>query len=212
MWFGASLCVMVGAMISFVNELFSLVWVDALEMAYLFLFGLLLATVDTPLFSTFNVVNTVRHGVNRFVAILTRVSGKGVVYMFLGCTLWSSMFSNLEGGFLLFLAVLLGVLIFFTGIVSLVLGISKSRNLNLVRLELHKHENVQQMYDSHAKTKPELGLTSEEFNKMSPYLRGVSFEGSDLKFIFNALSSDPSRNFISIHDMRDWVSGGMVFI
>jgi len=212
MWFGAANCVMIGALISFINEVFSLEWVDALEMAYMFLGGLLMATVDTPLFTGFNCVNTVRHGVNRFLALLTRVTGKGVVFCFFGCTLWSSMFANLEGGFLLVLACLLGVFIFLTGIISVLLGAMKSRNLNAVRLELLKHENVQQMYDAHAKTRPEVGLTCEEFNKMSPYLRGVQFEGSDLKFIFNALSSDPSRQFLSMHDMTEWVQGGWICI
>merc|ERR1719359_1825673 len=107
-------------------------------MAYMFFFGILLAIVDTPLFTSLHIVIHIRQACNRFLAIVTRVTGKGVVYMFLGCTLWSSMWTNLEGGFLLFLAFFLGIIIFFTGIVSVILGIVKSRNLNTVRTALKK--------------------------------------------------------------------------
>merc|ERR1719163_1132026 len=72
MWFGAAICVMVGSCISCVQEILSLEWVDALEMAYFFFFGLLLAIVDTPLFTSMSFVTHVRQACNRFVAILTR--------------------------------------------------------------------------------------------------------------------------------------------
>lgn len=212
MWFGAALCVMTGAIIGFVNLVISLEWVDALEMAYLFLFGLLLATIDTPLCPTFNFVNTIRQGAHRFVAVLTRMTGKGVVYMFLGCTLWSSMWSNLEGAFILLLAVILGSCIFLAGLISVFLGICKSVNLNHVRLELQKHQNWDQMYDTHAKTVPSSGMTKEEFNKMAQYLRGVSFEGTDLNFVMNCLSSDPHRMFLTRKDIEEWAISGLVFV
>merc|ERR1719460_2776978 len=101
-------------MISLVSEIMSLEWVDALEMAYLFLFGLLLATVDTPLFTSLGMVVHIRQACNRFLALVTRVTGKGIVYMFLGCTLWSSMWENLEDGIELFLTFFLGIFIVFT--------------------------------------------------------------------------------------------------
>jgi len=212
MWFGASLCVVTGSTISFVNLVISLEWVDALEMAYLFFFGLLLATIDTPLCPTFNFVNTIRQGAHRYVALLTRMTGKGIVYMFLGCTLWSSMWSNLEGAFILLLAVIFGSLIFVAGLVSVFLGVCKSVALNHVRLELQKHQNWDQMYDTNAKTNPGMGMTKEEFNKMAQYLRGVSFEGTDLNFVMNCLSTDPNRQFLTRKDIEDWAIQGIVFV
>jgi hypothetical protein len=212
MWFGAALCVMTGAVISFINLVISLEWVDALEMAYLFFFGLLLATIDTPFLSSLTIVHTIRQGAHRFVALLTRMTGKGVVYMFLGCTLWSSMWANLEGAFILLLAVILGSCIFLAGLISVFLGVCKSVNLNHVRLELHKHGNWEQMYQTHAKTNPYMGMTKEEFNKMAQYLRGVSFEGTDLNFVMNCLSTDPNRQFLTAKDLEDWAKQGIVFV
>merc|ERR1719238_881535 len=96
------------------------------------------------------------------------------------------------------------------------IAILKSRNLNLVRLELRKDnpaQSLKQMYDMHAKMNPTAGITQEEFKKMTPYARGVSFEQSDIKLIFNALSSNPRRDVISLEDLTAWVNGNMmVFI
>lgn len=205
---------MIGSLISFISELFSLEWIDALEMSYLFLFGFLLAVLDTPLFNQVQVVSELSAAIGKYVAVLQRVTGKGCAYIFLGCALWSSMFANVEGGFLLFLAVLIGLFVVFVGVFSLVVAILKSRNLNLVRLELRKEPmSLKQMYDMHAKMNPTAGITMEEFKKMTPYARGVSFEQGDIKLIFIALSSNPRRDVISLEDLTAWVNGSaMVFI
>lgn len=213
-WFAAACSVMIGALISFFSEIFSLQWVDALEMSYLFIFGLLLAVLDTPLFNQVAIVSELRIAIGKYIAILQRVTGKGAAYIFLGCALWSSMFANVKGGFLLFLAVLIGLFVVIIGAFSLAIAILKSRNLDLVRRELRKEPtSLKQIYDMHAKMNPTVGLTQEEFKKMTPFARGVSFEQGDIKLIFNALSSNPRRDVISLDDLQAWVNGNMmVFI
>jgi len=215
MWFAAACCVMLGSFISFMSELFSLQWIDALEMGYLFIFGLLLAVLDTPLFNQVAIVSEMRTGIGKYIALLQRITGKGAAYIFLGCALWSSMFANLEdSGFLLFLAVLIGLFVVCIGVFSVAIAVLKSRNLNLVRLELRKEPmSLKQMYDMYAKMNPTAGITQEEFKKMTQYARGVAFEHSDIKLIFNALSSNPRRDVITLEDLTGWVNGNMmVFI
>lgn len=213
-WFAAACSVMIGACISCVTLLFSLEWVDALEMAYFFIFGMLLAILDTPLFTTVAIVTELRNAIGKYIAILQRVTGKGAAYIFLGSALWSSMFANVEGGFMKFLSVMIGLFVILIGSFSLAIAILKSRNLNLVRLELRKEPmSLKQMYDMHAKMNPMAGITQEEFKKMTPYARGVSFEAPDIKLIFNALSTNPRRDVISLEDLSAWVNGNhMVFI
>jgi len=213
-WFAAACCVMIGSAISFVELLFSLEWVDALEMAYLFLFGVLLAILDTPLLNQLQGIADARTAIGKYIAVLQRVTGKGAAYVFIGCALWSSMFANVEGGFMTFIACLIGTFVVFIGVFSLAIAILKSRNLNLVRLEFRKDQSMmKQMYDMHAKMNPASGITQEEFKKMTPYARGVSFEAPDIKLIFNALSSNPRRDVISLDDLNTWVNGSyMVFI
>jgi len=214
MWFAAACSVMLGSLISCIDLIFSLEWVDALEMMYLFMFGVLLAVLDTPLFNQVNFVSEMRTAIGKYAAVLQRVTGKGGAYIFLGCALWSSMFANVEGGFMLVLAALIGGFVVLVGTFSIVIAILKSRNLNLVRLELGKDPtSLKQMYDMHAKMNPMAGITQEEFKKMTPYARGVSFEAPDIKLVFNALSSNPRRDVISLDDLTAWINGKhMVFI
>merc|ERR1719181_709300 len=210
-WFAAATMVMLASFISFLSELFSLEWVDALEMGYLFIFGLILAVLDTPLFNQVQIVSGLKLAVGKYIAVLQRVTGKGCTYIFLGCALWSSMFANVEGGFLLFLAVLICLFVVAIGCFSVAIAVLKSRNLDLVRRELRKTPNtLKQMYDMHAKMNPTAGITQEEFKKMTPYARGVSFEQGDIKLIFNALSTHPRREMISLDDLTAWVNGTMM--
>merc|ERR1719199_939924 len=76
-WFAAACSVMFGSLISFFSELFSLEWVDALEMGYLFIFGFLLAVLDTPLFNQVAIVSELRTSIGKYIAVLQRVTGKG---------------------------------------------------------------------------------------------------------------------------------------
>lgn len=213
-WFAAACCVMIGSLIGFFSEFFSLQWVDAVENVYFFAAGALLACLDTPLFNNMLVVTDMRNAIGKYIAALQRVTGKGVTYIFLGCALWSSMFANMSG-FLLFLSAFIGLFVVFIGVVSLVVAILKSRNLDLVRLELRKDGagSLQTMYDMHAKMHPQMGITQEEFKKLTPYARGVVFEQPDIRLIFNALCSNPRREYLSLQDLQAWVNGPhMIFI
>jgi len=214
LWFAAACSVMLGALMSFLSELFSWEWVDALESGYLFLFGCLLAVLHTPLFNQVAIVSDLRSGIFKYIAALQRVTGKGLAYIFVGCALWSSMFANVEGGFLLFFGGLIGLFVVIIGVISVVLAFSKSQSLDKVRQEFRQEPaSLKQIYDMHAKMNPAVGLTKEEFKKMTPFARGVSFEQSDIELIFNALSSHPRKEVISLEDLNIWVNGwGQVWI
>merc|ERR1719223_601167 len=112
---------------------------------------------------------------------------------------------------MIFLCVAIGAFVVLVGMFSLAFAAMKSRNLNLVRLELRKEPmSLKQMYDMHARMNPQAGITQEEFKKMTPYARGVSFEQADIRLIFNALSSNPRRDVISLEDLSAWVNGNMM--
>merc|ERR1719420_2574638 len=85
--------------------------------------------------------------------------------MFLGCTLWSSMWSNLEGGGFLFLAFFLGIVIFSTGIISVILGCVKSKKLHDVRSQLNasKDKSLDDYYRQFCPHKAPFLLTTVPF-------------------------------------------------
>merc|ERR1719436_1936638 len=102
-------------------------------MLYFFVFGLLMATLDTPILSQQEQISNLRISIAKYIAVLQRVTGKGVAYIFLGSALASSMWANLKNNFLRFLTALIGLFVVCVGLFSLVVAVVKSRNLNLVR-------------------------------------------------------------------------------
>merc|ERR1712151_684716 len=131
--------------------------------------------------------------IGKYVNLLTRVTGKGVTFVFVGSCLFSGMWDNLQGGFMLFLAVVLCLFPTVVGFISIVIGIMKSQKLSKAR----KHVALgalEQRYDQWAQTYRGAmgGLTPAEFNGLTMENGGFRWEDADLKLIFNALVSNPA--------------------
>lgn len=217
-WFAAAISIVFGAFLGALACLISLEWVDTLEMSYLLVFGALLAVLDMPNLTQMAAGAAMRLRIARYMHILTRVSGKSVVFLFLGCALFSAMWSNLEHVVFLVLAVLIGLFVVGVGLLSLGLGLHKSVHLNKLRQhfcqdgEAFGHNAVSQMYERHARLQPQLGMTSQEFNQMATDSRGIAFEKTDLPLIFNALSSSPKKDALTLTDLHAWVQGQLVLL
>jgi len=217
-WFAAAGAIILGAIMGGLACTFSLEWVDALEMAYLGVFGLVMAVLDTPVLTNIKIIPQLRIAIGRYVHLLTRVAGKGLVFLFLGCVLWSSMWANLENAFLLFCSVLFGGFVVLVGLTTGAVSVSKSISLDKVRKHFRQDGGaigqgaLPGMYQKHARLQPGLGVSPLEFNGMVNDCRGVNFDEGDLRLIFNALASAPRRNVISLADLQAWISGPMVLL
>merc|ERR1712217_32335 len=99
-FFAAACCIMLGALIGGLCLFFSFELVDCLGMCYLIVFGGILAVLDTPFFKQVKAMGDLKMYIGKYINLLTRVTGKGVTFLFLGCTLFIMMWDNLEGGFL----------------------------------------------------------------------------------------------------------------
>lgn len=236
-FFMAACCIMIGALIGGICLFFSFELVDFLEMSYLLVFGGVLALMDTPCFKNMKTVSDHKLYFSKYVNLLTRVTGKGVTFLFLGCSLFSAMWDNLEGGLLLFLAFVLCALPVLVGFAALIIGFMKSQKLNRARQALPQDEvNVSMIYDQYARTfsGPQGGLTQLEFNDLTNKTAGIKWEDAELKLIFNALVSNPAwrsnyanpgvaggnmntGNMVEMakipkQDVVAWVKGGMVWL
>lgn len=230
-FFAAACSTMLGAFIGGICLFFSFELVDFLEMCYILLFGGVLALMDTPCFKTMKTVKDHREYFSKYVNILTRVTGKGIAFLFLGCALFSTMWDNLESTGLKILAFVLCMIPIIVGIAALVIGFIKSQKLNKARIVFAQEgENMAALYDQHARTYGghHGGLTMLEFSDMTFKTMGFRWEDTDLKLIFNALVSNPAwrtnvTNFTSYgqqhtdmakipkEDLLGWVRGGMVW-
>jgi len=214
-WFGADVLVIICALIGVVFLFISLQFIDVLEFMYLLFFAILLAILDTPLFSNVKIVPDLRDQITRYVNILKRVTGRGVVYIFLGSTLWAGMWANLTSTLLLVITALLSLPVLIVGLGSILIGVIKSYNFERVKMALKTGgpgQGPDAMYQSHAKMQAHIGMTKEEFIMMARSIKGMVLTNEDVTLYFNAMSSNPNRNFLSREDLQRWVSGGMVFL
>jgi len=230
-FFMAGCSIMIGAFIGGIALFFSFELVDFLEMAYLFIFGAVLAVLDTPCFKAMKTIKDHREYFSKYIHLLTRVTGKGITYLFLGCSLFSGMWDNLEGYGLLFLAFVLCILPVVVGIAALVVGFMKSQKLNKARQFMAQDDaNLNMIYDQYARTFPGAhgGLTMAEFSDLTNKIGGIKWEEADTKLIFNALVSNPAWRPSNVNptgytgqpemaklpkeDLLEWVKGGMVWL
>uniref|UniRef100_A0A7S2DQV4 Uncharacterized protein n=1 Tax=Alexandrium andersonii TaxID=327968 RepID=A0A7S2DQV4_9DINO len=163
--------------------------------------------------------------IGKYVSILTRVSGKGLAFIFLGSSLFCGMWNNVEGGFQKFLAVVLCLGPLVVGIAALVIGIMKSKKLNQAKRMLD-FNTLDARYDNWARTYPgpQGGLAPQEFNNLTAEAGVPRWEEADLKLIFNALVSNPTLRMtapsasgdteakIPREDLKSWVSGSVVWL
>jgi len=210
-WFAAACCVLFGGLFGAMDLLFTTIApLDFLDEIYLMVFGGIMFVLDAPLH--FKGILEVKQYIFKYSRFLTRLTGRGLWYIFLGtmtfATLWENSISY-------FLAVVLGLFVFGVGVFSTTFGYVKSRKLERVRVVLaenHRNGKLPSLYQSFAKSSPQGGLTKQECNDLAQQMKGISFDQDELSCIFNALTTGPRGENISMDDLTQWAEGKMVFL
>lgn len=217
-FFMAAAATVCGAFIGCLSMLTSGQFVDCVEMLYFLFFGLALMVYDTPFFRTVKSLEEYKVYVGKYAAVVTRVTGKGIMLIFLGTSLFGSLWANMESEFLLFLAVVICLFITVVGFAAAAVGIMKTQKLR--KAQSHLAQGVlESSFQNHAKAQSG-ALTMQEFNNLTKENGGVAWEDSDLKLIFNALVTNPSwrsqdgyvEATMPYADTQAWVRGGAVFL
>lgn len=229
-FFAAACAIVTAGFISALCLFFSGQFSDAILASYMIAFGGVLAILDNPFYNIKMIVDAKMY-IGKYVNILTRVTGKGLCFVFLGSSLFAAMWENLSNGFLLFLAVMLCVSPVLVGLAAIFIGVMKSQKLAKARIKLAEG-SPEQWYDQLAQTYrgPQGGLTPNEFNDLTNRNGGFKWEGADLKLIFNALVSNPTWRMagstnqggtrpgtteepkIPKEDLMNWIHQGWVFL
>ncbi|KAF4728684.1 hypothetical protein FOZ63_013920, partial [Perkinsus olseni] len=144
----------------------------------------------------------------KYFAFLTRFTGRGIWYIFLGtmtfATLWDNQIWYLG-------AVLLGFYVFLIGVFATVMGAMKSRKLDRVRQQIRRQNaNSEQMFNAYARSSPQEGMTAEEFDLLSQ-VAGISFRPDELTFVLNALCNE-GRLGITQRDFCGWIAGPAILL
>jgi len=210
-WFISACCVFAGGLIGAIDLLFTAIApLDFLSEFYLMFFGGIMFVLDAPLH--FKLILEVKQYISKYARFLTRLTGRGIWYIFLGtmtfATLWENSISY-------FLAVVLGIFVFAVGAFSTVFGYVKSRKLERVRVVVadhHRNNKLSNLYNDHAKTAKQSGLVKQEFNSMCSQVKGVTFDNDELSCIFSALVNGPRIDNLSMQDLTEWAGGKMVLL
>eukprot|EP00928_Gymnodinium_smaydae_P066483 TRINITY_DN4948_c0_g4_i1.p1 TRINITY_DN4948_c0_g4~~TRINITY_DN4948_c0_g4_i1.p1 ORF type:complete len:344 (+),score=73.82 TRINITY_DN4948_c0_g4_i1:156-1034(+) len=230
-FFAAACCIMGGAFISSIWYFFEFSFkgfVNNLNMMYMFMLGGVLAILDTPIFKTVKKVHDLKFFITKYASFVTRVTGKGICFVFLGCSLLSSMWHNENNAFMQFLAVLINGFVIFVGVAAIVIGGMKSQKLRQVQIKLGQGV-LEQNYPHCAKKYPpslgplKSGLTPMEFNELTKGQGCPNWDDADLKLIFNTLCTVPAWRVqpggnpaddqkLLEQDLKDWVYGGTVWL
>jgi hypothetical protein len=175
---------------------------DLINELYLMLFGVLMLVIDFPV--PHPKVQSTKLTIYKYLLFMTRFTGRGIWYMFLGTMIFASLW---DLGICPFLGFILGGYVVILGGVSIFYGVQKSIKLEQVR------KAVQQRGSSTEHLCPPGGLAPGQFNEMANSLKGVKFSEEELGYIVNALSfTVKADNLISKDEFIEWTKGRMTVL
>jgi hypothetical protein len=235
-FFAAACCIMVGALVDVITLIFETELAklpDTILMCYLFIFGAIMAVLDTPFFKQIVAMQHLKEYIGKYLNVLMRVTGKGLGFVFVGCILFTGIWNEEGPTAVRVLAVLLCLPPVFVGFAAIVVGVVKSMKLKKAQdklKEMDADHALEQRLDQWAQTYrgQQCAFTPLEFNKLCEDTTSIKWEDADLKLIFDALVSNPKWRVnaaaaqsgnrqapdakIPKEDLLEWVRGTLVWL
>lgn len=204
LWFVAGCCVCFGGIFGACDLLFtSISPIEFLQEVYLIFFGGIMFLLDAPL--AFAVISRIRQNIRKYASFITRLVGRGIFYMFLGCMTFASLW---DAEISYFLAIVLGLFVVVVGAVSLALGIRMTQRLQTVKVAAReRQQEIQALIQQHGVQKRGAGLAKPEFNNFVQALRpGIPpFNNEELDHVFNALCESDIET-VTKEDLSMWMT------
>lgn len=170
---------------------------DLINEIYLLCFGLMMLIIDFPVPNA--KITEFKLMIYKFFLFMTRFTGRGVWYLFLGTMIVASLWDLSIQPFLGFI---LGGYVVILGFASIFMGVSKSMKLERVRSAMLKRGNAFELC-------PPQGLSPGGFNDMSNSTSGIRFTDEELHYIFDALSfTVRADDVVSKEEFAEWVRPG----
>jgi len=207
-FFGGACCATATGLITVIHYVFSLFQVSGwspctfISGLFLTLFGIFMLILDAPIPIANPSVTILREHLYRFALFLTRFTGRGVWYLFLGTHVWVALYdSNISA----FFAVLFTLYLVLLGGASIAKGIILSMKLNDIRKTIIAEQKVRP--ESYM-TRGADGMNDQEFKrlvgdvKMNPEF----FTEAELAYVMNALSfSSSSELKVTLEEYQFWM-------
>merc|ERR1719379_3397967 len=200
-------CFAVGAGVIGVLDLafFAFAPFDLINELYLLVFGVLMLTIDFPV--PHPKVREYKLTIYKYLLFMTRFTGRGFWYLFLGTMIFASLWDlNISP----FLGFFLGGYVVILGGASIFFGVQKSMKLEAVRKSVMQRSNSG---GGPGDMCPPAGLPPPQFNEMANSLCGKKFDEEELHYIVDALSfTVKSDNVISKDEFTEWTRGRMTIL
>lgn len=167
--------------------------------SFLLIFGLIMIVIDFPAAAGSRGMNAIRDTVYKYMLFLTRFTGRGLWYCFLGTMIWSALWDlNISW----FCGFFLGLFVILTGVVTMVKGIKLSLKLDMVRKQINDR-------DLQAPPCPDKGFSKQGFWDLINSVDQQKFSDDDIDYVINALSFTPENHgVISKAEYLYWLTPG----
>lgn len=215
-FFLASLCILLSGALG-ILEFFFLFLIEPftfVDQFFLFVFGVVFFTLDAPL--NFKWILDVKNGVRKFFRVLTTLTGKGMILIFMSCivftTLWDERISKT-------LALIMSTTVFLVGVISLLIGVTLSSKLQNVRAALQEQNPDRKAMEVYLKQftvqYPSQGLAKTEFITMASAVTRETIDNKDISLFYSAIAADATvtKNLLTIEEILEWTEPGIrVFV
>lgn len=204
LFFSAACCTSAASIIAVVYMFMSMTVAPCSFTAALFMlmFGVLQMMLDFPIPHPSPVIQHGRINIYKFFLFLTRFTGRGMWYLFLGTMIFASLY---DLDISPFFGICLGGYVGLLGLVTFVFGFQLSSKLDRVRQALMTGE---------PKPSPPQGWTQEMFKMMAQDVARVDFTEDELVYVFNSLAFEPSaeHDLINANEYSTWIQPGKMEI
>jgi len=206
LFFVAACCTVAAAVISitYLISNFEFAPCSFLSEIFLLFFGCVMLALDIPIADPIAALGAIRFHTYKFMLFLTRFTGRGLWYVFLGTMIWGALWDlNISW----FLGFSMGLYVILLGIVSMVYGFRLSFKLDNVRKAL---------MDGSSKPPdcPEGGFSKEQFkeNVLAVHTSVGSptqFTDDEVDYIMNGLSFTATNDgLITMDEYWFWLQPG----
>jgi uncharacterized membrane protein YhaH (DUF805 family) len=193
-FFGCACAVLLASSIGFMNFL-SCSPFDMICLIYQTFFGLMLFVMDAPI--QVSRLEDAKLVIYKYMLFLTRFTGRGIAYIFLGCMVCSLLWDN---GISPFLGFVLGGAIVGIGAIAVWFGYLHTKKLEMVRKALLNRGGPTQSVC------PPQGLKTDKFRELAMKIQGVQFTEEELMYVANAMSlSIHGDDVISQREFETWL-------
>eukprot|EP01053_Blabericola_migrator_P007402 Blabericola_migrator_1__7401@NODE_376_length_9223_cov_129_221276_g300_i0_p5_GENE_NODE_376_length_9223_cov_129_221276_g300_i0NODE_376_length_9223_cov_129_221276_g300_i0_p5_ORF_typecomplete_len275_score30_95COPI_assoc/PF08507_10/2_4e05DUF2304/PF10066_9/1_2e03DUF2304/PF10066_9/0_0079KaiB/PF07689_12/3_4e03KaiB/PF07689_12/0_32DUF3278/PF11683_8/1_1e02DUF3278/PF11683_8/0_28UPF0139/PF03669_13/0_13UPF0139/PF03669_13/1_6e03AA_permease_2/PF13520_6/1_9SLATT_5/PF18160_1/64SLATT_5/PF18160_1/1_5DUF485/PF04341_ len=216
LFFIAGWVTILASIVSFLNAVTQLSLVGIVQSIFLQVFGFIMMVLDIP--GAPEWASRYRTLVRRHIRFLTRLTGKSVWFLYLGCMiavcLWPS-YSTKRSGFFMFFGLCMSMFVICVSIIGLSIAIRKSLRLEKIRKQVRNSYkgNSSEVYRKYAITDPTHGMQFAELNRLcADYSQGrCQFDVIDLAIVYNALD-DHQKSAINEREFCEWVDGPMTYL